>query len=134
MLRPLLVNPLFVLGVAVAGIVVCRLIGADWHPRDLLAAAGVGLTAAEAAVAVAVSRRGADTAQTAMTALVALALQLLLSIALAAGAMFTHRVGQAFVWWMLAMFWVTLLGVSAVLVRLVRTAAAGSAKPTQVGH
>ena len=129
MLRLLLVNPVLIFGVALAGAVVCRLTGADWHPRELIAAAGVGLIAAETAVTVAVLRRTADTAQTAMTALLALVLQLLLSIALAAAVMFTHLVGRAFVWWMLAMFWVTLMGVSAVLVRLVRAAAAGSAKP-----
>jgi len=126
LLRLLLINPLLILGVAIAGAGTCRLCGADWHPRDLIAAAGVGLIAAEVAVVVAVSRRSADTAQTAMTALLALVLQLLLSIVLAAAMMFSHQTGPSFVWWMLVMFWVTLAGVSAVLVRLVRSAAAGS--------
>jgi hypothetical protein len=130
-LRPLLINPLLILGVAIAGTAICRLSGADVHPRDLIAAAGIGLIAAEIAVIAAVIRRGTDTAQTAMNALVALVLQMLLSIALAAAAMFSQQVGRAFVWWMLIMFWVTLLGVSAVLVRLVRTAAAASATPTR---
>ena len=130
MLRPFLVNPLLILVAATTGTLLCRLSGTNWHPRDLIAAAGIGLIAAEVAIAMAVARRGADTAQTAMTALIALALQMLLSIALAAVAMFSHQVGRAFVWWMLVMFWVTLLGVSAVLVRLVRNAAASPATPS----
>jgi hypothetical protein len=126
LLRPLLINPVLIFGVSVIGAAICRLNGADWHPRELFVASGVGLIAAELAVIVAVSRRGADTAETAITALLALGLQLLLSLILGAVAMFTHQVGMAFVWWMMVMFWVTLLGVSAVLVRLVRAAAAAS--------
>ncbi len=120
MLRLLLVNPLLILGVAIAGAAICRVARVPLAAGDLVAAAAVSLIASEVAVIVAGRRRGADIGQRALTALIALVLQMGLSIALAALAIFSHQVGRTFVWWVLVMFWVTLLGVSAVLVRLVR--------------
>ncbi len=134
MIRPLLINPLFILGAAIMGAVGCRLNGANFHAHELIAAAGIGLVASEVAVALAVTQRGADTVQMAQAALMALAAQLLLSLALSAVMMLCHFVGPAFVWWMLVMFWVTLLGVCTVLVRAVRAAAASSATSNGLGR
>jgi hypothetical protein len=131
-LRPLLINPLLVLGVAAVGAVSCRWTGADWHGRELAVAAAVSLLAAEAAVTMIALQHGASTVHLVQTSLMALGLHLLLSLVLAAAAMLSGRVGPAFAWWMLAMFWATLLGVCAVLVRAIRHGA--GSPPGTVGN
>jgi hypothetical protein len=134
LLRLLLLNPLLIVGAAIAGAGACRIARVPVRAVDLAAAAAVSLIAAEAAVIVAGRRRGGEIGPRATTALIALVLQMLLSIVLAASVAFSHQVGPTFVWWMLVMFWVTLLGVSAVLVRLVRAPAAVPATPAGTGR
>jgi hypothetical protein len=133
LLRPLLINPLLILAVALVGAACCHWSGADWHPRELIVAAAVGLLAAEAAVTIVVVQRRATAVQMVQIALVSLGCLLLLSLVLAAAAVISRKVGLAFMWWMLAMFWVTLFGVCGVLVRAMRAAAGVSATPASAG-
>lgn len=122
--RLLLINPLLIACVAGTGVAICRATGADWHPRDLAAAVAAALLSAEAAVLLVLFRRDHSPAGAAQSALLALVAHLLLSLVLAALLLLANQVSRSFVWWAMAMFWATLLGLSAVLVRSVRGAAA----------
>ena len=120
MLLALLLNPILVLIAVGVGAALCRLNGLPVHGREMLAAAAVGIFAAESAVVLAVTQRHASSAEAAPAALLAMGLHMLLSLMLTIVVIFSHQVGGAFTWWMLAMFWTTLFGVSVVLARLLR--------------
>lgn len=112
-----------ILAAAAIGVAGCRWAGVDWHPRDLAAAAAGSLLTAEVAVLLVLRQRHAATVAVAQAALLALTAHLLLSVALAAALIFSGRVSGSFLWWALVTYWATLIGVCAVLVRSVRTAA-----------
>jgi hypothetical protein len=120
--RPLLTNFFLVLAVAAVGAVACRAAGVNMHVREMVAAAVVFLPSAELSVVLALYRRNPGPVESAQAALISLVAHLALSLVLSAALLLSGQVRHAFVWWAMAMFWATLIGVSAVLIRYVRSA------------
>ncbi len=122
MVRALIVNPLVVvLSVAVC-FIASRLGGWDAHGRDLIAAAAVVLFAAELAVSPLFFVRGADQAAVAQAGLVGTVLHMLGAAAAGWAVSAAMHLKQPFFYMLLAFYWLTLISLSLICVRAVRTA------------
>ena len=124
MLRALLVNLLLVAVAVTAGVGGCRLTGRPPHGIEAAMAAGVAVAASVAAggvLALAGLQPQTPTGQ-AQTALLAMVAHLGLTFALSAALLLlTPGVAMVpFACWDLGLFWVTLLGMAVVCVRVVR--------------
>ena len=113
-----------VLAIAVAiGFAICRAIGFQTHTREMIAAAMACLVAAELAGAPLVLARGADQAATAQAALVGTVIHLFISVAFAAVVILGHvGLGPAFLYWLLGLYWVSLVVLVAAFSKAVRSA------------
>ena len=128
MWRTLLVNPLLIAVTVAAAVGCCRLGRIDPHGHEAALAVGIALAASGFAVGVLALGRlqpptPAGPTQSALLAMVThLAVTLILSLVLlmAAG---PDKV--PFAYWVLGLFWVTLLGVAGVCVRTVRATPPG---------
>ncbi len=131
----LLFNPV-ILALAVGlGIAVCRLFGADPHVRELLIAATVCLISVEAGVMPLVRRKVGDPGALFQAGFAGTLLHLVLAAGLAATVMFGWKAGNAFAYWLLALYWVTLLGLCLVIVKRLRASERGAATTTTMdGH
>ena len=131
----MLIAPLAVLATAAGGWIVCLATGCNPHPRELVAAAVIVLIATEAAAVPLWLSRGADQAAMSQAGLVATVLHLFVAIALAGVVKLFVRMQlePAFVYWLLAMYWVTLGVVAASMVRAVRSAPT-AARPALPGR
>jgi hypothetical protein len=91
--------------------------------RELLAAAIACLIAGEAAIVPLLLARGGTQVSMAQAALVGTTLHLFVSITLAGVAVFA-RVGlsHAFLYWLLALYWVTLIGLVITFIKALRSA------------
>lgn len=118
----LIVNPVVVVVIVSAVMIVCRATGADPAGRDMALAAVICLVAAEIAVVpVALGPKGApDLFRAAFAGTV---LHLLVAVLLGAAVIFVLKPGLPFVVWLLVMYWVTLIVFCAVCVRLFRSPA-----------
>ena len=118
----LLVNPVVVALAAAMNIVVCRLVGADPHLRPMLAAAGICLLAAELGILPAAlgSRAPVDLMR---ATLAGSAIHLLVAVAMGALVILVLRPGTPFIFWLLAMYWITLITLCVVFVRFMRAPA-----------
>jgi len=114
--------------VAAGGWAGAKAVGLRPHGAELLiAAAGATLAAMAALVPLWLARGTASqppTSQEAASqaALLSTVVHMLVAVAVAAGVIFIRRPGAAFIYWMLAFYWVTLAAVAAAAVRLIRSA------------
>lgn len=122
MFRELIINPVLLAVGAAVGVGVCRAAGGNPHLPEMTAALGASLIAGEAALIPAMLARGKSTVQVAQAAFLGMVLHLLTSVVLAALVIFVMRPPQSFAFWMLAGYWITLAGVSVVLIKAVRRA------------
>ena len=121
MLFVLLLNPAVVTLAAVSGAIVCRALGVDPHPKQLLMAACVCLLAAEAGVVPLVRQRKSDPALLFQAGFAGTVLHLAMAVLLGATALFWLKPGSAFVYWLLVMYWTTLLTLCVLIVKRLRT-------------
>ena len=126
---PLLI-PLAVLLTAAAGWVVCGLLGWDPHPRELaIAGVGAGVAGALGFAPLVLARR-ADQAGTAQAALFGTLVHMLALAVVAAVVYFGTRparpLAQAFLCWLLAFYWTTLMALVASFTQSIRAAPAGA--------
>jgi hypothetical protein len=122
MFRDLIINPVLLAVGAAVGVGVCRAVGVNPHIPEMIAALGSSVVAGELALIPAVLARGKSNVHVAQAAFLGMVLHLLTSVALAALVILVMRPPQSFAFWMLAGYWITLVGVSVVLIKAVRRA------------
>ena len=115
-----LVNPLIVLISAAAGVAACSAAGVNPHVREMLLACAICIFASEAALVPAFLNRRPIAALIQGTFL-GTVMHLALVAILGLVAMLVLKPGNAFVYWLLAIYWLTLVATSAVFIKMVRT-------------
>jgi hypothetical protein len=123
----LLINPLVILAATGIGYAVCAAAGWNSHPREMFAAAIACLIASELAIIPLILVRGATQTAVAQAALVGTVVHLFACAALGGGAILiarSVRLDGAFVYWLLALYWLTLIVLVMMFVRAVKSAAA----------
>src|SRR5438552_990484 len=113
-----------VVAIAVAvGFAIVRATGHDAHVRELLAAAVTCLLAGELAATPLLSARGANQAGVAQAALIGTVVHLFVCVVVAAVVVLGHLpLGQSFVYWLLGLYWVTLIALVIAFAKAVRSA------------
>jgi hypothetical protein len=121
---------------ALAGWLVCHVAGYDPHLRELVIATTVAAIAGEAALLPAILARRTDTATMTQAALGGTAVQMLVMLGLTVAAVATGLVHQrnVFVWWILTLYWFTLVIVVVGLVGLIRSTAQASLSSGAAGR
>src|SRR5438477_9481186 len=104
----MLVNPVVVLVAAAAGFVACRALGADPHAGAMLLACGICLLAAESAMVPALLNRNTTTAALVQGTFLGTVLHLAVAGILGLAAILVLKPGAGFVYWLLALYWLTL--------------------------
>lgn len=128
MLRATVIHPVLLLLAAAAGFAVCKLAGIDPYVRAMLLAAGVAVIASEVAVVPFVLNHDPSPAAVFQQSFLGTILHLSLCAGAGIAVMFILKPGAPFVYWLLAMYWVTLVGLCTVFIRALR---ATSTKPAQ---
>jgi hypothetical protein len=126
--RTWLVNPALIAVTVTAAVACCRLGGIDPHGREAATAAGIAVAASMAAgVVLTLGRLQPPTpAGPTVSALLAMVTHLGVTLLLSLVVVMTAGVATVpFAYWMLGLFWATLLGLAGVCVRTVRGPAAG---------
>ncbi len=119
------------LAIAVAvGFAICRTVGIESHAREMIAAALTCLIAGELAGMPLMLTRGADQAAVAQAALVGTVVHMFVSIGVAGVVILGHiGLGQSFIYWLLGLYWVTLIALVIAFAKAVRSApAAGTTR------
>jgi len=124
LLRTTLINPALVVLAAATGIFVCRAVGANPHIPEMLIAGGICLLSAALAM-IPILRQPAHATHAGLfqSAFLGSVIHLALCIALAAIILFWRKPGSAFIYWLLAMYWLTLIGLCTAFVKRLRVAA-----------
>ena len=99
------------------GLLACRLGGVDPHPGELLAAVIVCLVSVEAAVLPLVRYRGAEPQTLFQIGFAGTVVHLVLAALLGAAAIFGLRTSNAFAYWLLGLYWLSLLGLCWAIVK-----------------
>lgn len=110
--------------VGTIGWLICAGLGAPVHPSEMLAAVGTCLIGSAVAMIPLVVARSATQPAMAQAALVATVLHLFVCLVIAAAFIVVPaiRLGQEYVYWLLPMYWVSLIVLVMMLVRAVRAA------------
>ena len=129
MTRSFVLIPMLLFLACAIAVAVCHAIGRDPRIKELIAAASACLIAGELALIPLVLTRGGNQASIAQAALLGTVIHLFVSITLAAVAIF-GRVGfsGAFLYWLLGLYCVTLVGLVIAFARAVRSAPMAHAK------
>jgi len=122
----MLINPAVLAVATVLALVVGRVSGLNPNPVSILAAAGIALVASELAVIPIVFNKSKDPGDTFLKALVGTVLHLGLSVVMGAIGIFGFKLGSVFVYWLLGAYWITLIGLCTVFIRLLRAPADGA--------
>lgn len=129
-MRSLLILPLTVVIAAAIGYGACVALEIDPHLRDMLAAAIGCIVASIAGVIPLVLTRGASQIAVSQAGLVGTVLHLLVGISIAGFLFLGVKLGQPFLYWMMAFYWLTLIVLVVVLVRAVKSAPVATAPTT----
>ncbi len=138
-MRKFLIIPPVIAVVAAAGLALCAVARFDAHAREMLAAAIACLLASELAIVPLFLTRGASQPAVAQAGLVGSVVHLFGCAALGGvGIMMaqTLHLDAAFVYWLLAMYWITLIVLTIMFVRAVKsagTSAQATASTTRTG-
>src|SRR4051794_1192510 len=132
-MRALLLVPIVLIIAFTAAAGICRAAGIDPHVKDLLAATLTCIVAGELAAVPLVLTRGGSQASVVQAALVGSVVHLFVCIAVA-GIIVMARLGAgpAFLYWLLGLYWVTLVALLTAFVKAIRTAQVAQA-PRQQG-
>lgn len=126
MLFILLLNPAIIALSVGLGLLVCRIFGANPHAGELFIAAGVCLISVEVAVLPLARRRNGKPDALFQAGFLGTVLHLLLAAALAGVVLFGFNTSNAFAYWMLALYWMSLMGLCWVIARQMRGSDAGA--------
>lgn len=120
--RVLLIAPVTLILAAAIGWTIGAAGAYEPHVGAMLTASAIVLVACGAGIVPLVLNRGADQATVAQSGLVATMAHLFVAVALAAVVILKWKPGMPFTWWLLAFYWVTLIGLVIATVRLVKAA------------
>ena len=123
MLRTMLLSPVVVIVAAAAGAGVCRALGIDPHVHELLIACGLTALAELLGVFPIVRLSHPSPATGFQAAFLGSVIHLALCLAGAFTIILLRRPSDAFVYWMLVLYWLTLSGMCGVFVSRLRTPA-----------
>jgi len=122
-MRSFVLVPILLVMVVAIGLAVCHAVGLEFHAKEVMAAALVCLFAGELAGAPLLLNRGVDQATMAQSALVGTVIHLFVCIAVAAVVLLGHLpLGPSFVYWLLVLYWVTLIALVIGFAQAVRSA------------
>ena len=121
MLGVALINPLLIIVAGLAGAGVAHIAGFNPHTHELILAAIAALVASEAALLPHMLKTEASPVAAFQAALYGTIIHLLLFLILGAGILFLLKPNLAFIWWLMPMYWVTLVGVCSVFIRAMRS-------------
>ncbi len=132
-MRGTLYNLLAIALTAACGVAICLSLGRDPHARELTFAAVSALAAAQLALVPLMLTRRANQMAAAQAALVATMVHMMSAATFAAIVVLGKLpLGQAFMYWLLAFYWMTLIGLVATVARHIRRAPlTTSAQPTK---
>lgn len=123
MLRTMLLSPLVVIVAAAAGAGVCRAVGINPHFHELLIACGLAGLAATLGVFPILRLSHPSAAIGFQAAFLGSLLHLLLCLVGASAIILLRHPADAFVYWMLVLYWLTLFGMCWVFVSRLRAPA-----------
>src|SRR5262245_40447007 len=128
-MRTMIAIPVVIAAAAAAGLAICAALSWNPHIREMIFAALVCLIASELAVIPLLLTRGASQPAVAQAGLVATIIHLFFCTALGGSLimMKSLHLGPALVYWLLALYWLTLITLVVGCVRAVKTAATGTA-------
>jgi hypothetical protein len=118
-----LLNPLLILIAGLAGVGVAHIAGFNPHTHELILASIAALLASEAAVLPHLLKTEASPVAAFQASLYGTIIHLLLFLIQGASIMFLLKPNLAFIWWLMPMYWVTLVGVCSVFIRAMRSPA-----------
>jgi len=126
--RTLVLIPIAIAVTIGVGYAICGTMNVNPHAREMMFAASVCLVASVGAMIPIVLTRGASQASVAQAALVGTVIHLFACCGLGGGLIITRAFGltNAFAYWLLALYWVTLIVVVIGLIGAVKTAAVAS--------
>lgn len=113
---------MIVIAAIVIGYAVCAAAGFNPHPRAMLLAAFICCVAAGFGAVPMVLTRGAYQQSVAQSALVGTGLHLLVCTVLGGGAMLVWALKLAYIFWLLGLYWLTLIVLAIAYVRAVKAA------------
>ena len=126
MLRSMLIHPVALTIGALLALAIGRATGLNPNPISIFAAAAIALVASELAVAPIVFNKSKDPANVFLKALMGTVLHLGLSVVMGAVGVFVLKLGSVFVYWLLGAYWITLIGLCTVFIRVLRSPIEGA--------
>ena len=117
----MLIHPVVLAVAALVALVVGRASGLNPNPVSILAAAGIVVVATELALLPVVLNKSKKPADVFFKAFIGTVLHLGLSVILGAVGILGFKLGSVFVYWLLGAYWITLIGLCMVFVRLLRS-------------
>lgn len=122
-MRAAILNLAAILLTAIGGVVIFRLLGRDPHVRECVIAGVALLVATQMSMIPLILTRGAGHLAVAQAGLVATMIHLMVATTVAAIVILGHMpLGQPFLYWLLAFYWMTLIVVAAECVAAVKRA------------
>ena len=117
----MLINPAVLAVATVVALVVGRVSGLNPNPVPILAAAGIALIASEMAVLPTVLNKSKQPADVFMKAFGGTVVHLGLAVIMGAIGILGLKLGNVFVYWLIGAYWITLIGLCAIFIRVLRT-------------
>jgi hypothetical protein len=127
----LLVIPVVMILATAVSVAACRTAGINPHVHDLMTAAGICLIAAEVGIIPLLRIRHRVAIALFQAAFLGTVLHLTLEVLLGGIVLFWLKPSSAFIYWLLASYWLTLLGLCAVFVRALRATANPNGTPSK---
>jgi hypothetical protein len=129
LLRSLLINPLLLAILAIVGVFFCRTVGWNPHLHEMLLAVGVCAAACELALVPLILTRGASQIVVSQAGLGASVLHMMIAALAGLGLAMSQHLSPVFTYWLMLFYWSTLIAVSAIAVRAVRSAPISTGTP-----
>jgi hypothetical protein len=124
-LRAVLIHPLLIALTAACGVVVVRGLSRDLHLHEMYLAAACVLVSAELSLApLILARRFTEGSQADLSqaGLISTLVHLLASAGMGLALSFAMHLSQPFLYWLAAMYWMTLIGLCGVIIVAIRRA------------
>ena len=115
-----LVNPVLLIVASLAGVGVARLAGFSPHLHELVLAVITALVASEISLIPHLLKIENTPAATFQAAFLGTVLHLALFLVQGVVIVLTIKPGSAFIWWLMPLYWVTLIGLCSIFIRTMR--------------
>jgi hypothetical protein len=114
---------------AIGGVFFCRALGWNPHLREMLLAVGVCAAACELALLPLILTRGASQIVVSQAGLATSVLHMMIAALAGLGLAMAQHLSPVFTYWLMLFYWSTLIAVSAIAVRAVRSAPISTGTP-----